>query len=85
MPDIDAVFLSDAREFYESQPVRAQADLDAIVLEICRDPAINGTTKFLFEQEPFYSARLYNDGTWWCVYKPINNWTLEIWNFGRLY
>ena len=85
MSDVDAVLFPEARDVYEQQSVTDQAEIDAVILRICADPATDDVVTFKFEQLPFYSAFLYNDGRWWCVYQFMNNWTIEIWNIGRQY
>jgi len=86
MPDIDAVFQDAPRDFYDHVATSEERrQLDAIIVRLCAQPALDGETRFRFglgDDEP--EGRMYNDGRYWIIYHMINDWTLEILGIGTV-
>jgi hypothetical protein len=84
MPDVDAILLPFARDFYESltDPDERRRVDDAIDL-VRHDPYIDDDRKLAFRVAvPDFDAISYYGDEFWVIYRFMNEWTLAIINIG---
>ena len=81
MPDVDVLLRPEARSFYHevATPVERQT-IDSILTVICANPAVDEAIRFSTTR----GDTLYNDGTFWILYRALNNWTIEILGIGTV-
>ena len=81
MPDVDVVFRRTARRFYDDSATSTERiRISAIVAEICTAPAADERLKYRLGS----GEVLYHDGTFWILYRALNNWTIEIIGIGTV-
>ena len=81
MPDIDVLLRPEARTFYnEVATPDEQRAIDEILSIICARPQVDDAVRFSTSR----GDTLYNDGTYWILYRALNNWTIEIIGIGTV-
>lgn len=81
MPDVDVLLRQEARSFYHevATPVERQT-IDSIISVIRDNPGVDEAVGFSTAS----GETLYNDGTFWILYRALNNWTIEIIGIGTV-
>jgi hypothetical protein len=81
MPDVDVVFRPTARRFYnEVATAEERQQINAIVNALCEAPGTDERSKYRLGT----GEALYHDGSYWILYRSINNWTIEIVGIGTV-
>jgi hypothetical protein len=81
MPDVDVVFRRTARDFYDNTATAAERlKVNAIIVELCRSPEVDEVRKYRMQSGDV----LYHDGTFWILYRALNNWTIEVLGIGTV-
>ena len=81
MPDIDVLLRPEARFFYdEVATTTEQLAIDEIISIIRVRPEMDDAIRFSTAR----GATLYNDGSFWVLYRALNNWTIEIIGIGTV-
>ena len=81
MPDVDVLLRPEARFFYHevATPVERQT-IDSIIAVICANPGVDEAIRFSTAR----GETLYNDATFWILYRALNSWTIEILGIGTV-
>jgi hypothetical protein len=81
MQDIDVLLRPEARIFYnEVATTIEQRSIDDIISIICARPHVDEAIRF----STMRGDTLYNDGSFWILYRALNNWTIEIIGIGTV-